>query len=155
MPRIGGTLHLDEARTLAHLLIQQHKLTGWTFRFDNARRRFGCCRYGQQAITLSRYLVFLNSEEQVRDTLLHEIAHALTPGDGHGRRWKAKCREIGANPERCYDDTSVRSPLRPAPRYRLGCRNCQWWVDRRRITQHRYVCRKCRATLIYQERVSA
>jgi predicted SprT family Zn-dependent metalloprotease len=148
-------LHLDEARTLATGLMRHHGLTGWSFRFDRARRRFGCCRYGEKAITLSRSLVLLNSREQVSDTLLHEIAHALTPGDGHGARWKAKCREVGANPVRCYDDVMVRSPARGAAKYRLGCTRCEWWVDRRRITQSRYICRKCRAVLVYQERVSA
>ena len=115
---------------------------GWRFRFDHARRRFGSCRYRQKLITLSRPLTILNPEEQVRDTLLHEIAHALTPGDGHGARWKRKCREIGARPQRCYTDASVLSPpRRPAP-YQYGCPACDWWVERRRLMAGgRFVCR--------------
>jgi hypothetical protein len=35
---------------------------GWRFRFDHARRRFGCCRYGPKLITLSRPLTLLNGE---------------------------------------------------------------------------------------------
>jgi predicted SprT family Zn-dependent metalloprotease len=148
-------LHLDEARTLATHLFRKHGLDGWTFRFDHARRRFGCCRYGQKAITLSRSLALLNSEEQVRDTLLHEIAHALTPGDGHGPGWKAMCARIGARPVRCYTNETVRSPTPPAARYRLGCVSCEWWVERRRLTKNRYVCRRCWKPLIYQERMMA
>jgi predicted SprT family Zn-dependent metalloprotease len=136
-------------------LMDRYGLAGWAFRFDHARRRFGCCRYGQKTITLSRSLVLLNSHEQVRDTVLHEIAHALTPGDGHGPRWKAKCIEVGAKPLRCYTDAAVRSPLRPAAKYRLGCGQCQWWVDRRRLTRNRYVCRRCSGPLIYEERALA
>lgn len=148
----GANLHPHDAKTLAHSLLARHDLSGWSFRFDHARRRFGSCRYRAKRITLSRPLTLLSDELQVRDTILHEIAHALTPGDGHGARWKSKCIEIGANPTRCFDDESVRSPSRPPVRYRLGCRRCNWWIDRRRLTRTRYVCRHCREPLVFQER---
>jgi predicted SprT family Zn-dependent metalloprotease len=94
----------------------------------------------------------LNSDAEVLDTLLHEIAHALTPGDGHMARWKAKCVEIGAKPQRCYTEQSVIAPARkPAP-YEYGCGACGWWVHRRRITRNRYVCGKCRGKLVYRQR---
>jgi predicted SprT family Zn-dependent metalloprotease len=143
-----------DARQLAWDLMRQHGLlaAGWTFKFDHARRRFGSCRPRSRAITLSRPLTLLNGDDQVRDTILHEIAHALTPGDGHGPQWKAKCREIGARPQRCYTDADVSSPPRkPAP-YRIGCVPCGWWVDRRRLTPRTLVCRTCRTRLVYQER---
>jgi predicted SprT family Zn-dependent metalloprotease len=149
-------LHPHDARQLASDLLRRHGLpaAGWRFAFDHARRRFGSCRYGPKLITLSRPLTLLNSEDQVRDTLLHEIAHALCPGDGHGRRWKAKCREIGAKPARCYTEAAVVSPARrPAP-YRLGCPPCGWWVDRRRITGRTYVCVKCRTRLVIQDKAT-
>src|ERR1700760_1168305 len=98
--------------------MHQHGLVGWTFRFDNARRRFGSCRYGSKLITLSRPLVYLNDVEQVRDTILHEIAHALAPGDKHGPRWRAACVKVGAIPKRCYTDDAVRSPPRAAARFK-------------------------------------
>ncbi|HYO07513.1 MAG TPA: SprT-like domain-containing protein, partial [Tepidisphaeraceae bacterium] len=81
-------MNLYAARLLTRSLMNQHGLSDWRFDFDHARRRFGSCRPRQKLITLSRHLVFLNEEPEVRDTILHEIAHALTPGDGHGRRWK-------------------------------------------------------------------
>jgi hypothetical protein len=37
--------------------------------------------------------------EEIRDTLLHEIAHAIAGHKaGHGAEWKAVCRRIGAKP---------------------------------------------------------
>ena len=140
-----------DARTLAWELITAHGLAGWRFEFDHARRRFGSCRYGQKLITLSRPLTLLNPDEQVRDTLLHEIAHALTPGDGHGLRWKHKCREIGARPQRCYSDSTVSSPPRRAAPYSFGCSACGWWVERRRLATNRYVCARCKGKLHYRE----
>lgn len=126
---------------------------GWRFRFDRARRRFGCCNYTRKLITLSRPLTLLNHEPEVRDTLLHEIAHALSPGDNHGRRWRAKCREIGAKPRRCYTDETVASPPRRPARYEWGCVPCGWWVERRRRTRANYVCAKCRGKLLYRTKV--
>lgn len=147
-------MHLDDARAVAVGLMARHGLHTWKFRFDHARRRFGSCRYAARTITLSRPLVLLNDESQVRDTILHEIAHALTPGDGHGARWKAACLQVGASPTRCYDVHAVRAPARPAAKYRLGCKACDWWVDRRKLSPHRYICKRCRGKLVYQERVA-
>jgi predicted SprT family Zn-dependent metalloprotease len=145
-------MNLFTARYLARDLMHHHGLHDWQFRFDHAKRRFGSCRYKSRLITLSRHLTFLNEESQVRDTLLHEIAHALTPGDGHGQRWKATCRTLGANPRRCYTEKEVVSPpRRPAP-YRLGCPRCNWWIDRHRRPDPRrkFLCRHCRASLVFQ-----
>jgi predicted SprT family Zn-dependent metalloprotease len=149
-------MHPQEARDLAIRLLEEHGLTalGWRFLFDNARRRFGSCRYGSKRITLSRPLTLLNDIGEVRDTLLHEIAHALSPGDGHGRRWRAKCVQIGARPKRCFDDTTVVAPPRAAAKYQFGCNACEWWVDRRRLTISRYICKKCRGELLYREKGS-
>jgi predicted SprT family Zn-dependent metalloprotease len=143
-------MNLYRAQILARQLMIRHGLEEWSFRFDHARRRFGSCRCATRLITLSRPLTLLNTEEQVRDTILHEIAHALTPGEGHGPRWRAKCREIGAKPARCYTDDSVVSPARsPAP-FRFGCAACGWWVERRRRSRGKYICARCRGPLAYE-----
>jgi predicted SprT family Zn-dependent metalloprotease len=143
-------MNLHLAQHLARTLMKEHGLDerGWTFSFDHARRRFGSCNLTRKRITLSRPLAFLNTEEQVRDTLLHEIAHALTPGDGHGRRWKAMCARIGARPQRCYRENEVIAPPRPAAPYLLGCPACGWWVERRRRPTRRLLCRYCRDKVI-------
>ena len=156
--RIGSVappMNLYAARALAVDLLRQHGLHGWSFRFDHARRRFGACRYKQKTITLSRYLTFLNCEAQVRDTILHEIAHALTPGDGHGAKWKRKCREIGANPVRCYTEAEVVSPPRRVAPYQIGCARCGWWHDRHRLTRRKLICRACRAPVRFRQKTSS
>jgi len=71
-------MNLYAARDLAHTLMRHHGLAaaGWTFRFDHARRRFGSCQPRRKLVTLSRPLTLLNSEDQVRDTILHAAAAA-------------------------------------------------------------------------------
>ena len=90
-----------DAARLARRLLAEHGLTGWTFAFNRRKRSLGLCRYGERRIELSVHLVDLNSDEEVLDTLLHEIAHALCgPKAGHGAGWRARCLELGARPER-------------------------------------------------------
>ena len=76
----------------------------WTFVWDNkAVRRYGQCRYSKKEIGVTKKLALINSIEESKDVVLHEIAHALT-GSGHGHDWvwKQKCVLVGARPERCY-----------------------------------------------------
>ncbi|MFO8149461.1 MAG: SprT-like domain-containing protein [Trueperaceae bacterium] len=130
----------DAARALAHQLLLHHGLDGWRFRFDHAKRRLGCCHYGSRTISLSKPLTVLNDEAVVRDTLLHEVAHALTPGAGHGPAWRRQAVAIGAAPRRCADATDVRLP--PAP-YALVCDGCGARLPRYRRPRRRLVCRPC------------
>lgn len=92
-------MHLSEVEKIARELIALHGLRSWSFQFDRARRRAGATHFQKQLITLSPYFMENFSEAEVRDTILHEIAHALAgPGAGHGPKWKKICQEIGANP---------------------------------------------------------
>ena len=77
---------------------------GWSFVWDTrAVRRYGQCRYRQREIGVTKVLANLNTIEETKDVVLHEIAHALTgPGHGHDFVWKRMCRKVGARPERCY-----------------------------------------------------
>ncbi len=118
-------MNTEELRVFAHEQMERYGLLsdGWTFRFDTARRRFGVCRFNKKVISLSRPLVELNSEAECRDTVLHEIAHALAgPNAGHGPEWVSMCRKVGARPVRCYGAGEVREP---EPRYVARCPSCK------------------------------
>jgi predicted SprT family Zn-dependent metalloprotease len=133
------------AHILAESLMQQHGLRGWTLHWNSAKTQCGSCSYIRHRITLSRPITELNSEEQVRDTILHEIAHALTPGEGHGWAWKAKAREIGARPVRC-GGSETKAPER---RYHLHCPTCNRVAARyhRRPRVAGYVHKLCKTPL--------
>ncbi len=109
---MGEAFNLLKEEMGAHGLID----LGWSGKMDDAKKRFGVCRMGLKEISLSRPLVLLNSEEEVRDTILHEIAHALSweihkEPCGHDERWKEICVRIGARPDRCYDDEVIQPEL--------------------------------------------
>lgn len=104
-------MQLSEARTLAHALLAEHGLTKWRLVFDNAKTRAGVCRPGRREIGLSRVLTQLHSDEDVRDTILHEIAHALVGAEhGHDAVWRARAAAIGCTATRCVSPTAPRAP---------------------------------------------
>ncbi len=124
------TLNQYNTASYARQLMNQHGLGHWTFEYDRAKRRAGCCKHRRQTITLSYHFVCRNSDDEIKDTILHEIAHALAgPKVGHGPAWKAICRRIGAKPVRCYDSAKVDMPK---GRYKAVCGGCQKVFHRHR-----------------------
>jgi predicted SprT family Zn-dependent metalloprotease len=102
-------MDLQKAKDLAINLMQEHGLidSKWYFRFNNRRRSAGVCSYRNKSIELSKHITAHADEHEVRDTILHEIAHALV-GEGHGHDsvWVRKAKSIGCNGLRCYDEKS-------------------------------------------------
>ena len=113
-------MELTAAENMAKAEIEKHGLADWSFKFDYAKSRFGQCNYCTRTIKLSRTLTELNPPERVLNTIKHEIAHALTFGAGHGRRWKNKCIEIGCEPRRTYPETVAKPPRK----YKGTCPSC-------------------------------
>ena len=117
-------MDLKDAKALVEQALTEHELLHYRFRFDNATRRFGYCAVRKELISLSRKLTLLNSEEVVKDVILHEVAHALdyrrNGNIGHNKSWKDICVEIGCRPVRCYSE----SVIRPKAKYLKTCPNC-------------------------------
>lgn len=104
-------MELGAARRMAQTLMRENGLHGWTLVLDGARTRAGVCRPATRQIGLSRVLTPLHDESEVRDTVLHEIAHALVGAShGHDAVWRAKARELGCSPQRCLPATAARVP---------------------------------------------
>ena len=117
-------MKLEDAETLAKELIEKHRLNDWEFRFDNAVRRSGACHCQKKLITLSPYLTQLNDESSVRNTILHEIAHALAwigfKEHGHGRKWKEIANAVGYT----HKIVSSMRVVAPNPKFVGLCPNC-------------------------------
>lgn len=95
-------MNVHAAQDMAFRLMSDHCLLvfGWTFKWNTRKRAYGLCSYRDKTIQLSKPLTAHMTEAEVKDTILHEIAHALVgPGHGHGKVWKAMARKIGANPQ--------------------------------------------------------
>lgn len=116
-------MDINSAHRLAQDLMAKHGILyeGWRVQFDNAARRFGQCRYRRKIISLSRPLVELNDQPTVQNVILHEIAHALTPGHGHDGYWRYIARSIGCDGERCQDAKVIKTV--PA-KYEAVCSTC-------------------------------
>jgi predicted SprT family Zn-dependent metalloprotease len=131
-------MQLIDAECMAIELLAFHKLHEWEFVFDRSKRRFGACNISRKKILLSRELTLLNSAEVVRDTLLHEIAHALAPADAHhGPVWRKIALEIGCNGQRCYGAETITPPKK----WVGVCPSCS-----REVRKHRRVeiaCGRC------------
>ena len=134
---------LQHALDMATMLMAEHGLEGWHVRLDHARRRAGQCDYTNRRISLSRHYVRHAEEAHIRDTILHEIAHALVgPFHGHDAVWRRKAREIGCSAMRCHTLTFS------AARWRMRCPNGCFEVERHR-RKSGLVCAKCRTSVIF------
>ena len=93
-------MELEEARTLARTFMDAYGLDDWEFSFDHAKRRLGQTNYTRKRITLSAHHVRAGSWELVRNTILHEIAHALVGSEhAHDSVWKEQARILGVDPK--------------------------------------------------------
>lgn len=72
----------------------------WKFSWINKKRVYGWCDWRLKTISLSKRFVEINNEMEIRDCILHEIAHAKCHKHGHNKYWKAWCLKLGARPER-------------------------------------------------------
>lgn len=92
---------LRDAETLARIVIRCHLPRSWKFRWSKSRDTRGECFDEEEVIVLSRSLTKRAPLVDVYDTLLHEVAHALTPHEeGHGKEWRKVCRLLGAMPRK-------------------------------------------------------
>ena len=104
-------MEVTRALATGRRLLREHGLHDWSIVADRAKTRAGVCRFTKRQIGLSAPLTTLHSEDEVLDTILHEIAHALVgPQHGHDAVWRAKAREIGCSGERCVSSDAPRVP---------------------------------------------
>jgi len=133
------------ATDLAIGLMASHKLLPlWRFEIDHARKRAGVCRHGPKVISLSKHYIEHNEVVDIRDTILHEIAHALAgPGHGHDKYWMEVCVRIGARPVRCYDSSKI---VMPKGNIQVTCQGCNLVFYRHRQKKGNFYHAACGPT---------
>jgi predicted SprT family Zn-dependent metalloprotease len=138
-----GAEYLDVIVRLARNLLVQHQLQHWSFQFDDGRKRAGCCRYDTRVISISYEFAKHVPDEEIRDTLLHEIAHALVgKAHNHDEVWRTQALAVGCSGRRCHDIQFT------TPRYIVKCeRGC--WVTTAERRRHGVICKHCRGQIMY------
>ena len=139
-------MKLSDAKQLARKLMDEHGANDVPLIISGGKRQLGVCSFKAKAnptldivndilgyrrpnrkerlknaicvgIKLSRYLVDLNDENEIRETILHEIAHFLVgPVHGHDAVWSKKAIEIG-----CNGNTYTKTAKMPEGRYKAVC----------------------------------
>jgi predicted SprT family Zn-dependent metalloprotease len=128
-------------------LMREHGLSGWRLEFDRSVKRFGQMRERQQVISLSAKLVGLNPWPRVRQTVIHEIAHALAGASaGHGAIWKRIARELGHSGSTYY---SLADTVQPPMPWQASC-GCNTFKRARR-PRGIYACRICKQRLTFRK----
>ena len=143
-------LTLTEIEDLGKDLIRQHEIDnrleiGWNFAFDLAPTRAGICRYDDKQITLSVTYCQKATKEEIVNTILHEIAHAIVgPKHGHDAVWKSTAQDIGCTGERCHRVKHT------AARWRGECGCGKQWT-RQRLSQRARtgLCPSCENRIIW------
>ena len=150
-PTGGATMQQVEDH--AAQLLERHLNTGapatwWRFRFETTTGRAGICRYDTRTIALSVSYVLRAPWDDVRDTLLHEVAHAIVgPGHAHDAVWQTAARRIGCTAKRCSTVTHSRK------RWIGECPRCRDLWFRQRLTatvRQRSICPRCRSRIAWR-----
>jgi predicted SprT family Zn-dependent metalloprotease len=139
-------MDLDAVASLARDLMDQHGLDNVPLAFDRSKTVIGWCHHRAmgdyswvEKIVLSKEFMKILPEDEIRDVILHEIAHALAPFNAyHDIRWQVIAKRIGAEPVACKATS-----ISPPGAYKAICPNGheseQYRLPRKRV----YTCGRC------------
>jgi hypothetical protein len=86
------------AAEVARLLLSKNGLLdmGWNYRVVPYLGGVARCVYQTRLVEVNASEIQGANPYEFEQVMLHEIAHALAPGDGHGEQWRRMCISIGA-----------------------------------------------------------
>ena len=131
---------LEDIKILSNELMNKHNLNDWRFKFSNASRRLGSCNKKKKTISVSKLHGLYDDKTQIKDTILHEIAHVLTPKyySAHGKEWKDNAKKVGCNPI-SYKKSIISEKF--SCKYIGICINCKKKIFLNKRST--YICRSC------------
>jgi predicted SprT family Zn-dependent metalloprotease len=88
--------------------------------FNKRKRALGVCDYRKKQIQLSLIHMKIQPLDIMKNTVIHEVAHALTEGHHHDRVWKRKFIELGGDGQRLCTICEM-----PKGKYTYECPNCK------------------------------
>jgi predicted SprT family Zn-dependent metalloprotease len=131
---------LQKTKELGVSLLRQHGLLDWSFTLDHAKARAGLSNFTKKQISVSREYAQKVTEKELVDTILHEIAHALTGHHhGHDSVWKKTAISIGCSGKRCHE-----TPFSVGQIERFCPKGCFSFTQHRKPSKIK-LCRKCKS----------
>lgn len=110
-------MNLNQAELMARQLMKQHDVTApWHFHWSRGGETgfTGQTDYNNHRLRLSRYKVERRTEDQIRNTILHEIAHILVgPNHNHDKTWMDQARALGCTFDTDSSGTQYRRSQNP------------------------------------------
>jgi hypothetical protein len=139
---------ITETITLGLKLKNKHpELNDWKVTLNNRVRSFGLCSYSKKEIQMSKSIIPYMSDESIKNTLIHEIAHALTKGHSHDWVWSQKCIELGGDGKRVGGDNKYENGkdgrnecLSKLSKYTLTCPCCGETHYKNRLPKRKSSC---------------
>ncbi len=122
-------------------LLRQHDLSRWRFALKtHTGSLLGGCNYNVPGIFINKFYAEHNDEEFVIDTLIHELAHALTPGHRHDKVWRKLALDLGCNSR--LDWSKI---ITQPGNYQAVCPTCEVVFNKYRKPKYiqGYYCPKC------------
>ena len=126
-------------------LIKKYAPRGTTFEWSRTTTCFGDCsyeynrstkRYSNFIIRISYPFASINEWNITKSFVLHEIAHALTPGHNHDDLWRQACLSIGGDGVcRFLIDVDGGDVISPKSKWLGVCPVCGKKLERMRLTK--------------------
>jgi len=146
----GGIIinDLKEVEKIAVALIKNSGLKGWRFEYSNAKALAGCAGIlnGKKIIRLSKfYALHQPNINALRNTILHEIAHALDIEKrgytNHDKTWKAIAKSVGCDGKAKKTEPDLKISRKELCKWIATCPNCKSYHYAHRRLKH--CCRNC------------
>ena len=135
----------EDFLNLARSEMNKYGLKDWDLDLDFAKVRAGACYFREKKISFSRNFIKNAHQEDINDTILHEIAHALVgPKHGHNKVWKEMALKLGCSAKRCH--TLEFSNYK----WTRFCVN-QCWEQKVHRKKLNLICKKCGSNVVYRE----
>lgn len=141
---------IQEAIQLVYQLKNQHGLSEYLVRFTDRNKKkhsIASCNYKFKRFDFVEFYALHMTDDDFKEVILHEIAHALTPGHGHDAYFRAVCLRIGGVPtaktEYLYLKDIRPEHLKQKINFIYECPTCQHQMQTTKRVKRNYSCPKC------------
>ena len=126
------------AKNVTELFFEKHNIYDWIFKINRQKCSCGECDYRKKSISISKYYLKNAKIDDMVNTILHEIAHVLTPRHHHDKIWKSVALSIGATGNRVH-----KTAKRIKGNVRYKCPKCGKISYYHRTLKRLKACRQC------------